>query len=235
MVGVTAGSSAFKLASWFCVRPSPTPPVGRARNGAVEGPVDGRRPPRHRQDLQPDGPRAKLAKLAPQFDWNATLAKAGLGSAKTVIVTEPSAVAGAGKILASTPLSTWKEWLAFRFVSRPRDLPAQGVRRRALRFLFEELSRRPAAARPLEARRSAWSTARSAKASAQIYVQRHYPAESERQMGELIANIRAAPIRSRSQSNSWMDDADPQGGARTSSPRSSRASATRSNISTIRR
>ena len=31
--------------------------------------------------------------------------------------TEPSAVAGAGKILASTPLSTWKEWLAFRFVS----------------------------------------------------------------------------------------------------------------------
>src|SRR5439155_8240251 len=38
---------------------------------------------------------AQLAKLAPQFDWNASLAKAGLGSAKTIIVTEPSAVAGA--------------------------------------------------------------------------------------------------------------------------------------------
>src|SRR3954447_3752374 len=60
---------------------------------------------------------AQLAKLAPQFNWNATLTKAGLGNAKTIIVTEPSAVAGAGKILASAPLSTWKEWLAFRFVS----------------------------------------------------------------------------------------------------------------------
>ena len=60
---------------------------------------------------------AQLQKLAPQFDWASTLAKAGLGKARTIIVTEPSAVAGAGKILASTPLSTWKEWLAFRFVS----------------------------------------------------------------------------------------------------------------------
>src|SRR5213080_3008553 len=59
---------------------------------------------------------AKLMKLAPQFQWTSTLAKSGLGSARQVIVTEPSAVAGAGKILASTPLSTWKEWLAFRFV-----------------------------------------------------------------------------------------------------------------------
>src|SRR5438874_7398748 len=59
---------------------------------------------------------AQLTKLAPQFAWTATLAKAGLGNTKTIIVTEPSAVAGAGKILASTPLSTWKEWLAFRFV-----------------------------------------------------------------------------------------------------------------------
>ena len=61
--------------------------------------------------------RAQLTKLAPQFDWNRTLVEGGLGNAKTVIVTEPSAVAGAGKILVSTPLSTWKEWLAFRFVS----------------------------------------------------------------------------------------------------------------------
>src|SRR5205823_11209930 len=54
--------------------------------------------------------RAQLTKLAPQFDWNAMLAKGGLGNAKTIIVTEPSAVAGAGKILGSAPLSTWKEW-----------------------------------------------------------------------------------------------------------------------------
>src|SRR5206468_7377417 len=61
--------------------------------------------------------RAQLTKLAPQFDWTATLAKSGLGNSKKVVATEPSAIAGAGKVFASTPLSTWKEWLAFRFVS----------------------------------------------------------------------------------------------------------------------
>src|SRR5439155_20921875 len=60
--------------------------------------------------------KAQLAKLAPQFDWTGMLSKAGLGTANNVVVREPSSVAGAGKILAETPLSTWKEWLAFRFV-----------------------------------------------------------------------------------------------------------------------
>src|SRR5437868_10236902 len=38
---------------------------------------------------------AQPTKPAPQFQWTSTLAKAGLGTSKSVIVTEPSAVAGA--------------------------------------------------------------------------------------------------------------------------------------------
>ena len=44
------------------------------------------------------------------------------------------------------------------------------------------------------------------EAVGQIYVQRHYPPASERQMNELIANLRAA-LRERLASNSWMDAA----------------------------
>jgi putative endopeptidase len=40
----------------------------------------------------------------------------------------------------------------------------------------------------------------------QIYVQRHYPPESDAQMGELIANLRAA-LQERIEKNAWMDDA----------------------------
>ncbi len=110
--------------------------------------------------------RAQLIKLAPQFDWNAALAKAGLGSAKTVIVTEPSAVAGAGKILASTPLSTWKEWLAFRFVSDHATRSPQGDRRRSLRLSIRRSC--PAFSSSATAGSAALrpSTARSARASA---------------------------------------------------------------------
>ena len=44
------------------------------------------------------------------------------------------------------------------------------------------------------------------EAVGQIYVQRHYPAESDRQMGELIANIRAA-LQEKIETNDWMDEA----------------------------
>ena len=71
---------------------------------------------------------AQLMKLAPQFDWPETLRSVGLANAQKVDVAEPSAVAAAGKRIADVPLSTWKEYLTFRFISGSRELSAQGVR-----------------------------------------------------------------------------------------------------------
>ena len=149
--------------------------------------------------------RAQLAKLAPQFDWNATLAKAGLGSSKTVIVTEPSAVAGAGKVLASTPLSTWKEWLAFRFVSDHASVLPKAIDDARFAFYSKELS-------GVQQQRDRWKRGVAAVNGAlgegvgEIYVKSHYPAESERQMTELIGNLTDA-YRERISSNNWMDEA----------------------------
>ena len=61
--------------------------------------------------------RAQLARLAPQFDWTATLKHIGLGAMPTVVVGEPSAVAAAGNRIADVPLSTWKDWMTFQFIS----------------------------------------------------------------------------------------------------------------------
>jgi putative endopeptidase len=149
--------------------------------------------------------RAKLTKLAPQFAWNATLAKAGLGNAKTIIVTEPSAVAGAGKILASTPLSTWREWLAFRFVSDHANVLPKALDDARFAFYSKELS-------GVQQQRERWKRGVAAVNGAlgegvgQIYVKTHYPAESERQMKELIGNLEDA-YRERIGSNQWMDEA----------------------------
>jgi len=149
--------------------------------------------------------RAQLAKLAPQFEWNASLAKAGLGSAKSVIVTEPSAVAGAGKIFASTPLSTWKEWLAFRFVSDHAGYLPKAIYDARFNFYSKQLS-------GVQAQRERWKRGVAAvngalgEAVGEIYVKSHYPAESERQMTELIGNLRDA-YQERITSNNWMDEA----------------------------
>ncbi|MFL6801831.1 MAG: M13 family metallopeptidase [Sphingomicrobium sp.] len=149
--------------------------------------------------------RSQLAKLAPQFAWNTTLQKAGLGTARSVIVTEPSAVAGAGKILASTPLSTWKEWLAFRFVSDHATYLPKAFDDARFNFYSKELS-------GVEKQRDRWKrgvrlvNGALGEAVGEIYVKSHYPAESERQMNELIGNLREA-YRERITGNSWMDEA----------------------------
>ena len=149
--------------------------------------------------------RAQLTRLAPQFDWSATLAKAGLGKSRTIIVTEPSAVAGAGKILASTPLSTWREWLAFRFVSDHANVLPKAFDDARFAFYSKQLS-------GVQQQRERWKRGVAAVNAAlgegvgEIYVKSHYPAESERQMKELIGNLEDA-YRERISSNQWMDSA----------------------------
>ena len=149
--------------------------------------------------------RAQLIKLAPEFDWNSTLAKMGLGNSKTIIVTEPSAVAGAGKILASTPLSTWKEWIAFRFVSDHASVLPKAFDDARFNFYSKQLS-------GVQQQRERWkrgvATVNGAlgEGVGEIYVKTHYPAESERQMKELIGNLEDA-YRERISSNQWMDPA----------------------------
>src|SRR6478672_3503259 len=149
--------------------------------------------------------KAQLTKLAPQFAWNTTLAKAGLGGAKQVIVTEPSAVAGAGKIFASTPLSTWKEWLAFRFVSDHASYLPKALDDARFNFYSKELS-------GVQQQRERWKRGVAVVNGAlgegvgKIYVESHFPASSEAQMHELIGNLEDA-YRERISSNRWMDDA----------------------------
>ncbi len=147
----------------------------------------------------------QLARLAPQFDWSATLAKAGLGSSKTIIVTEPSAVAGAGKILASTPLSTWKEWLAFRFVSDHASMLPKALDDARFAFYSKELN-------GVQQQRERWKRGVAAVNTAlgegvgEIYVKTHFPTNSEQQMKELIGNLEDA-YRERISSSTWMDEA----------------------------
>jgi endothelin-converting enzyme/putative endopeptidase len=149
--------------------------------------------------------RAQLIKLAPQFEWNSSLAKAGLGSSNSFIVTEPSAVAGAGKLFASVPLSTWKKWLAFRFVSDHAASLPKAFDDARFNFYSKELS-------GVQQQRERWKRGVAAVNGAlgegvgEIYVKSHYPAESERQMTELIANLEDA-YHERITGNGWMDDA----------------------------
>ena len=149
--------------------------------------------------------RAQLTALAPEFDWTTTLSKRGLGTATQIIVSEPSAVTGAGKLLVSVPVSTWREWLAFRFASDHATVLSKPFDDAHFEFFSKRLS-------GVQEQRERWKrgvaidNASLGEAIGHIYVKDHFPAESERQVGELITNLRAA-YAERINGNSWMDEA----------------------------
>ena len=148
--------------------------------------------------------RAKLNAFAPQLEWDRTLAKYGLGDVKTVVVTETSAVQDIGKLVDSVPLSTWKDYLAYHFVDDHAAYLPKAFDDASFDFFSKTL-------RDVPTQRDRWKRGVSlvngalGEAVGQIYVERHYPAESDRQMGELIANIRAA-LQEKIETNSWMDE-----------------------------
>src|SRR5205807_2233335 len=68
--------------------------------------------------------RGDFDRRAPGIDWAVLLDAAGLNSASTFIVWQPSAISGIAKLVASEPLSTWREYFAFRAVDHnPSVLP----------------------------------------------------------------------------------------------------------------
>jgi endothelin-converting enzyme/putative endopeptidase len=148
--------------------------------------------------------RTKLGNFAPQFEWNRALAKSGLGDVQTVIVTETTAVQAIGKLLDSVPLETWKDYLAFHFISEHAAYLPNAFDQANFDFFSKTL-------RDVPTQRDRWKRGVSlvngslGEAVGQIYVQRHYPPESDRQMGELITNVRAA-LQQKIETNDWMDE-----------------------------
>ena len=149
--------------------------------------------------------RAKLNALAPEFNWTATLQQMGLGAAKTVDVSEPSAVAAAGKRIGDVPLSTWKEYLTFRFISdHANNLPK---RFDDLRFAFYGKT-----LNDVPEQRARWKRGMQrldsslGEAVGQLYVAKYWPAETNRLAVELVEDVRAA-YGEKIRNASWMDAA----------------------------
>jgi endothelin-converting enzyme/putative endopeptidase len=146
-----------------------------------------------------------LNELAPQFDWPVLLQALHLDKVETVIVGETTAVTAAGKLLDEVPLSTWKEYLAFRFVSDHASYLPKAFDDAQFDFYSRTLNDVPQ-------QRERWKrgvqqvNGALGEAVGAAYVRRHYPPEAERQMGELIENLRAAYADKISHA-AWMDEA----------------------------
>jgi endothelin-converting enzyme/putative endopeptidase len=149
--------------------------------------------------------RAQMTALAPQFGWDAMLAKAGLAAVPTVIVAQTTAIQAAGKMLDTVPLATWKEYVAYHFLRTHAQFLPRAFDEANFNFFSKTL-------RDVPKQRDRWKRGVDVVNGAlgegvgQIYVARHYPPASDAQMAELIDNLRAA-LHERIDNNQWMDAA----------------------------
>jgi endothelin-converting enzyme/putative endopeptidase len=164
-------------------------------------------PERRRDPVATHNPmtRAQLMKLAPQFNWPENLKEIGLGAAKKVDVAEPSAVAAAGKRIADVPLSTWKEYLTFRFISDHANNLPKAFDDARFGFYSKTLDDVPE-------QRARWKRGIGmldnslGEAVGQLYVAQHWPDATARQAQELVDDVRAA-YKDKITNAAWMDEA----------------------------
>jgi predicted metalloendopeptidase len=135
--------------------------------------------------------RAELDTAAPGLDWREYLAAAGLDGQKLFAIWQPSAVTGISALVASEPLETWKEYLAFHALehsaaSLPRALGEE-------RFAFHGT-----VLAGIPQRRDRWKRGVDATSNAlgdavgQLYVEKYFPPASKARIEEMVRNIMAA-------------------------------------------
>ena len=148
--------------------------------------------------------RDQLDALAPQFQWTATLQQLGLGGVPTIIAAETTAITAIGQMLDTVPLQTWKDWMAFHFLNANAQYLPRAFDDANFAFFGRTL-------RGQERQRDRWKRGiglvnnMMGEAVGKIYVERHFPAESRRQMNELIGNLRSA-FEERLRRLDWMDE-----------------------------
>ncbi|MEA3058050.1 MAG: putative endopeptidase [Sphingomonadales bacterium] len=147
--------------------------------------------------------RAQLRAFTPQLQWDRALARLGLAKVGKVVIAQKSAIQGEARLLASVPLQTWKDWTAFHFISGNAQFLPKAFDQAKFDFYSKTL-------RDVPQQRERWKRGVDLVNEAlgegvgQVYVQRHYPPESDRQMHDLIDNILAA-LKEKIETNSWMD------------------------------
>lgn len=73
------------------------------------------------------GSISDLKANAPGIDWQTYLAAAGLDKQPMFIVWQPGAIKGLSALVATEPLDSWKEWLAFHTINQYAAFLPQGI------------------------------------------------------------------------------------------------------------
>jgi predicted metalloendopeptidase len=149
--------------------------------------------------------RGDFVKKAPGLDWNAFFAGAGLGTQKNFIVWQPGAFVGIAKLVKTTPLSTWKDYLAFHLLNHYSGVLPKAFVDERFAFYGKVLSGTPQIQERWK-RAVAATNAALGDAVGEAYAQRYFPPEAKAAAETMVANIKAAFVK-RIDALDWMSPA----------------------------
>jgi len=147
--------------------------------------------------------QADFAKNAPGLDWAEYFKAAGLAKQQTFDVWQPSAFVGESELVASAPLDSWKDLLAFHLIETYAGELPKAFSDERFAFFGKTLSGVPQQ-RPREQRAVILVSGILGDAVGKIYAQRYFPPEAKQRAQEMVNNIIAA-FRKRIDALTWMD------------------------------
>jgi putative endopeptidase len=137
---------------------------------------------------------AEMAEKMPGFDFPTYLEAAGLAGQPKVIVANPSALAGAAKLVQSEPIDTWKDYLTFRVLSGSAGMLPKAFVNESFAFNGKVLSGTPQL-------KDRWKRGVDlvgggmGEAVGQLYVARYFPPAAKAKADELVRNLIASMDR----------------------------------------
>jgi predicted metalloendopeptidase len=144
---------------------------------------------------------AELEAFAPGYPWAAANEASGLDITE-VVVREKSAFPKIAKTFADTSLDDWKAYLTYHVLSSNAANLPKAFDDENFAFFGKQLGGQPE-------QRERWKRAVGlvngslGEAVGQVYVARHFPPDSKRQMDELVENLRKA-VGQRIDGLEWM-------------------------------
>ncbi len=134
---------------------------------------------------------AKLKELAPAYDWDAAFRLLKVPTTVPIDVIEPGFMKTFNQQLESAPLDTWKTWLRWRVVNDRAQYLSKPFYDAWFHFNSTVLSG-VAQPRPRWKICVAEADESLGDALGKLYMEKYFPAESQRRMQQLIVNMRAA-------------------------------------------
>jgi predicted metalloendopeptidase len=151
---------------------------------------------------------ADLGKSFPGWDWASWLKVQKYDVVPNVVIGQPSYFKGIGALATSKPLDTWKTWLTAKVVMSEARLLSQPFVDTNFEFfaktLFGQQENRPRWKRGVS-----FVNGAVGEAVGELYVKKHFPAESKARMDQLVKNLLAAYGES-IKNLDWMTDATKQ-------------------------